>query len=132
VTVAVLIVTHNRIGEELLETAKSTLGHCPLPVRVLTVQHSHDPELLQDETQRAATELDQGDGVLVLTDAYGATPCNVASALLERDPVIMVSGINLPMLLRVLNYPRLNLGALAEKAASGGCAGIVVRRDSRE
>jgi PTS system ascorbate-specific IIA component len=132
VTVAVLIVTHNAIGRELLQTATATLGGCPLPVRLVGVHTGEDPDLLQIQTARLADELDEGDGVLVLTDAYGATPCNVASRLLVRERIVVVSGINLPMLLRVLNYPELDLASLAEKAASGGCDGIVIRRHQAE
>lgn len=131
-SVAVLIVTHNAIGRELLQTATSTLGGCPLSVRLVDVHAGEDPDHLEVQTARLVDELDEGEGVLVLTDAYGATPCNVANRLLARERVVVVSGINLPMLLRVLNYPRLDLPALAEKAASGGSDGIVVRRHQAE
>jgi PTS system ascorbate-specific IIA component len=76
-------------------------------------------------------QLDQGDGVLVLTDIYGSTPSNIASHLSSRPGVQVVAGLNLPMLLRVLNYARLDLATLAEKAVSGGREGVVYFGDPR-
>ena len=70
-------------------------------------------------------QLDQGDGVLILTDMYGSTPGNIACALGQNNRVAVVAGLNLPMLVRVLNYPQLDLHTLAEKAESGGRIGIV-------
>ena len=70
--------------------------------------------------------LQGGDGVLVLTDMFGSTPSNVASRLMARDGIQIVSGINLPMLLRVLNYPELGLEELVQKAVSGARDGVRV------
>lgn len=74
-----------------------------------------------------ARDLDGGDGVLVLSDLYGATPCNVANRLPGLGVHMhCVSGLNLPMLLRVLNYPEQSLDELAQTAATGGRGGIFV------
>jgi PTS system ascorbate-specific IIA component len=74
-----------------------------------------------------ARDLDGGEGVLVLSDLYGATPCNVANRLPKLGVRMhCVSGLNLPMLLRVLNYPEQSLDQLAETAATGGRGGIFV------
>jgi PTS system ascorbate-specific IIA component len=71
--------------------------------------------------------LDAGDGVLVLTDVYGATPSNVLDKIAPTGVAIKrVSGLNLPMLLRVLNYPEQSLTELAQTAEQGGRAGITV------
>ena len=78
-------------------------------------------------TERHAQELDQGDGVLVLADLYGATPCNIGLSLGAIGVELRcVSGLNLPMLLRVLNYAQKPLDELAEIAASGGRGGIFI------
>ena len=66
-----------------------------------------------------------GDGVLVLTDLYGSTPSNIACKLRRHGHVRVVSGVNLPMLIRVLNYPDLDLDSLKEKALSGGRDGVL-------
>ncbi|HEX5638048.1 MAG TPA: PTS fructose transporter subunit IIA, partial [Gammaproteobacteria bacterium] len=79
----------------------------------------------------AITKLDQGDGVLLLTDIFGGTPCNISQALHKLaldhgNKIRLVAGVNLPMLVRVLNYVDLDLNELARKAASGGRDGIVL------
>ena len=131
-TVGLLLITHDRIGQELLDTATTTLSVCPLRARVLSVPEQVDPAELYDDASDLLHRLDDGAGVLVLTDAYGSTPSNVASRLAQKEKVAVIAGLNLPMLLRVLNYPDLPLFDLAEKAVTGGRDGIIVveaRRD---
>lgn len=127
-SVGLLIVTHGRIGEQLLETAKSMLGICPLQTASLAVSQHCDPDKLYAETREWYDFLERGDGVLVLTDMYGSTPSNVSNRLLnEGNPrVQVVAGVNLPMLVRVLNYPSLSLPELVNKALSGGHDGILL------
>lgn len=124
--VGVLLITHDPLGHVLLATADAILGHCPLPVEVLTVPLDSDPDLTAAEARRLATGLNHGAGVLVLTDLYGSTPGNIACRLLDFAQVRVVSGVNLPMLLRVCNYHSLDLDGLADKAAHGGRDGIVL------
>jgi len=124
-SVGLLLITHNRIGAELLETATRMLGRCPLAALSLPVTVHDDPDLLREEARRCAERLDDGQGVLVLTDLFGSTPANIANALKAREGVQVLAGVNLPMLVRVLNYPELELAALAEKALSGGNDGVM-------
>lgn len=124
-TVGLLIVTHGGIGHELASAAAGMLGPCPLPTRILSVAQRDDPDTVRRDALAAVAALDEGAGVLVLTDAYGSTPSNIAYSLGDREAVRVVSGISLPMLLRVLNYPALPLEKLAEKAVSGGHVGII-------
>lgn len=119
-TVSLLIVTHDQIGEALLHTASRMLGNIPLTVRVLPVSIDANTDALQEQARSLVNKLNEGDGVLVLTDMYGSTPSNIAFGLMEASRVHVVSGINLPMLIRTLNYASLDLDALTEKAISGG------------
>ncbi len=126
-TIGLLLVTHNQIGTDLLATATSMLGMCPLATEVLPVTQNSDPHALLVKARQLVRELDQGEGVLVLTDIYGSTPSNIACGLLDSGhPVKVVAGLNLPMLIRILNYPRLNLTEIADKALSGGKDGVLV------
>ncbi|SEO75287.1 PTS sugar transporter subunit IIA [Aquisalimonas asiatica] len=125
-SVGILLVTHNRIGCELLETAKETLGFCPLQTRALGVLQDMDPAEMMRHAEAIVDELDDGDGVLVLTDAYGSTPSNVASSLASDQRITVVAGVNLPMLLRIFNYPGLHLAELADKALTGGQDGVLL------
>jgi PTS system mannose-specific IIA component len=124
-SIGILVITHDRVGRSLVDTATATLGFCPLDTGVIEVAPDCDPDALLARAQRAAQRLDQGDGVLVLTDVYGSTPSNIACSLLKAEHVRVVAGVNLPMLLRVFNYALLSLDELGEKALSGGRDGIV-------
>ena len=124
-SVGLLLITHDGVGLALLEAAKRMLGgRCPLEAAVLPVGLEADAEQLRDAARRQALNLDQGDGVLVLTDLYGSTPSNIAASLAGQG-VRVIAGLNLPMLVRVLNYAQEDLPSLAEKAVSGGSRGIL-------
>jgi len=124
-SIGLLIITHNKIGEALLLTASHMLEICPLKTRTLEVTNDSNPDQLRNQARELVQQLNQGDGVLVLTDMYGSTPSNIAATLLEKDQVHVVAGINLPMLVRILNYASLDLNELTAKAVSGGSDGIV-------
>lgn len=124
-SVGLLLVTHNRVGEALLGAATDMLGLCPLSTEALAVFPGSNPEGLLEEGRARVRRLDHGQGVLVLTDIYGSTPSNIATRLAETEHVAVVSGVNLSMLVRVLNYYKLDLSELAHKAISGGRDGIL-------
>ncbi len=123
-TVGLLIITHDRIGETLLLTAKRMLGAMPISAKALSVTIDANIETLSQEALSLLNQIDHGEGVLVLTDMYGSTPSNIAFGLMRPGQVNVISGINLPMLIRTLNYASLDLNALTEKAISGGKEGI--------
>lgn len=124
-TIGLLLITHSRIGEAILETAGKMLEGAPLVVETLPVGIDSNPEQLMAKASELINRLDQGQGVLVFTDMYGSTPSNIAYSLAEKGRVNVISGINLPMLIRTLNYQTMDLDALTEKALSGGKEGII-------
>jgi mannose PTS system EIIA component len=93
---------------------------------ILDIVRDTEPEQNRRQAREMVTALEQGDGVLVLTDIYGSTPSNIACALQSIDNVRIVTGLNLPMLIRVMNYADRDLEQLTEKASSGGHDGILV------
>jgi mannose PTS system EIIA component len=109
----------------LLTTARRMFETCPLECKTLEVNNSCNPDEMTKQAQALIDQLDTGDGVLVLTDMYGSTPSNIAARLLTAGRVNVVAGINLPMLVRVLNYAGLSLDEVTLKAVSGGNDGIV-------
>ena len=125
-SVGVLMITHSAIGPALQETATKMLGKCPLLVETLSVTNEDNVELMREQARGMVQDLDHGDGVLILTDMYGSTPSNIAAALQNDGKVCAIAGVNLPMLIRVLNYPVLDLATLSEKALSGGRDGILL------
>ena len=124
-SVGLLLITHNDLGSALLETATKMLGSCPLLAETLAVTERVDLDLLRAQSRRMLEDLNRGQGVLVLTDMFGSTPANVATGLQQEGTVAVVAGVNLPMLVRLLNYPQLELQALSEKALSGGRDGVI-------
>lgn len=123
-SVGLLIITHDGIGPALLGTTSLMLGGCPLNAKLLMASKDSDPDLLKKQAQEFIETLDDGDGVLVLTDLYGSTPSNIAVGLSDNYTTRAISGVNLSMLIRVLNYPELSLDELAKKAISGAQDGI--------
>jgi mannose PTS system EIIA component len=123
-TVGILIIAHNDIGRVLLDTATSMLGASPLECSVISLTPNADPDVLMREAREEVAHLNKGAGVLVLTDMYGSTPSNIAASLCGSKDIMVVAGINLPMLIRVMNYPQLSLAQLANKAITGGNDGI--------
>jgi PTS system mannose-specific IIA component len=123
-SVGLLLVTHGNIGNSLHDAAITVIGSSPLRTKTLSVNINSKPEEMITDAISLVDKLDTGDGVLVLTDMYGSTPSNIACALRELH-VEVVAGLNLPMLIRILNYPNLSLHRLADKAVSGGKEGVM-------
>ena len=126
-SIGLLIITHNGIGNSLLKTAISIVGHNPLAIEIISVPLNCNPQRQNDKALKIAEKIDSGDGVLILSDLYGSTPYNIARAVntAYKEQSALLSGINLPMLLRVLNYPQLDLKSVTQKALSGGQQGII-------
>lgn len=122
--IGVLVISHGAIGEALLASAAQILG-APAQAAALGVARSDDPEAVLERARALAARLDSGDGLLVLTDMFGATPCNVASRLLADGHVEGVSGVSLPMLVRVLSGRNGSLASAVQRALSGGAEGVV-------
>lgn len=125
-TIGVLIVSHDQLGQAMLDISVKTISVCPLATRLLNVSYDCDPDELASAAENMVRELDSGDGVLVLTDLCGATPSNIACRLVRSSHVMVVAGLNLPMLMRILNYPNLSLEEMAERAMDGGRQGIML------
>jgi PTS system ascorbate-specific IIA component len=123
--IGILIVSHGAFGEALIHSASHVLGKRPLYLRQLGITVHDEPEAVQPQAEDLIRFLDQGDGVLVLTDVYGATPSNIAARLLRPGRVEGVAGVNLPMLIRALTYRDEPLGAMVEKALAGGVEGVI-------
>ncbi len=129
-SVGILIITHSGIGASIFGTANFMIKDSPLEIKVLSASKESDADELLDNAASLVKELDQGAGVLVLTDLYGSTPSNIAHKLHDYAEVAIVTGLNLSMMIRVMNYPDLNLADLTEKAYSGGLDGITIDQGS--
>lgn len=101
------------------------MGERPQNVMQLGVRRQDDPDKILPQAIKLCRSLDQGSGVLVFSDMYGATPCNIANRLLIPGKVEGVAGVNLPMLLRALTYRKEPLRTVVDKALSGGAEGVM-------
>ena len=122
--IGILLVSHGAFGESLIHCASHVLGKRPLYVRQLGVTVHDDPEEILPVAEDLIRFLDQGQGVLVMTDIYGATPSNIAAKILKPGRVEGIAGVNLPMLIRALTYRDEPLELVVAKALSGGTEGV--------
>jgi len=122
--IGILLVSHGAFGESLIHCASHVLGKRPLYVRQVGVTVHDDPDEILPVAEDLIRFLDQGQGVLVMTDIYGATPSNIAAKLLKPGRVEGVAGVNLPMLIRALTYRGESLETVVAKALSGGTEGV--------
>jgi PTS system mannose-specific IIA component len=123
--VGILLITHNGLGDSLIDCVRHVLGVAPAHVRALSVLAKDDPVLKEEEARTLIAQLDKGRGVLLLSDVFGATPCNIARRLCEPGRIEGVAGVNLPMLLRVACYSNNPLDELVQRALDGGRECIV-------
>ena len=122
--VGILMITHSDIGKQMLLTATSVFGKNPFRVEILSVDNYDHPNDIKELGQKYVKFLDQGNGVLVLTDIIGTTPSNIAESI-DYKNIRIVAGLNLSMLLNVFNYSSDSLNQLADKAVDGGITGIM-------
>ena len=123
--VGILLVTHNGLGECLADCIKHVLGELPGNLGVLSVWAKDDPQHKLVEGETLIKQLDDGSGVLILADVFGATPSNIGRRLCHAERVEGVAGVNLPMLLRVVCSTNKSLRDLALIAVEGGRECIV-------
>ena len=126
-SVGILLITHEGIGNALVAVVTRLLRNLPLETAAFEVPFDGDVDVLLPQASAALRKVDGGHGVLVLTDLYGATPSNIAAKLARLGtPVRRVAALNLPMLLRVMNYADLPLDELPAIAAAGARNGAIM------
>lgn len=123
--IGLLILAQEDLGKGLLRSVEHVLGKLPPGVDLVPVDYNLPPEHLVQALKERFSSLDQGDGILILADVYGASHTNIACGMLRKGHIELVSGVNLPMLIRVVNYRNLSMDALIAKAMTGGAEGIV-------
>lgn len=123
--IGILLVTHGSFGESLVQNVCHVLNKRPPLIAQLGVAAQDDPLDVLPLARLLLREVDGGEGVLVMTDVFGATPANLALKLLEPGRVEGVSGVSLPMLLRALTYRERGMETMLQKAISGAHDGVV-------
>ena len=123
--IGILIISHGDLGGSLIHCANHVMGEKSQYLAHLSVTIRDDPDVVVPKAQELVKELDRGEGVLVLSDICGATPCNIASRLISPGKVECLAGVNLPMLVRALTYRNESLLVAGEKALAGGREGVM-------
>ncbi|MFQ5696842.1 MAG: PTS sugar transporter subunit IIA [Myxococcota bacterium] len=122
----VVIVTHYRLAEEFLQAVQLIVGELP-HFGAIGLDPSESPEAMRARIEKTIREAEQGDGVLVLVDMFGGTPSNLCLSFLEEDRIEVVTGLNLPMLVKVARLREGQpLRAVAELARDSGQRNISV------
>jgi PTS system ascorbate-specific IIA component len=125
IMIGILIVAHGTLGDSLASAVTHVLGSRPPQFDTLQVAATDDPLHLLPKARALVQALDTGDGVLIFSDIYGATPCNLAGKLLVPGRVEVVAGVNLPMLVRAFTYRAKGMDTMITKAVSGGRDGVL-------
>ena len=123
--IGILIVAHDTLGESLVRAVTHVLGSRPEQFETLGVCASDDPLDLLPKARELVGSLDTGDGVLIFSDIYGATPSNLAIKILRPGRIEGIAGVNLPMLVRAFTYRAKGMDTMIKKAISGGCDGVL-------
>ena len=130
--VGLLLVSHGRIAESFLQVSLEIVG--PVKgVQVVSLAEPIDEEKVMEGIRKAWKEIDQGDGILILTDMFGGTPANLCFSLLEDPMVEVLTGMNLPMILQILSSRKdASLAELAGIAMRCGRENIYLAREILE
>ena len=123
--ISILIITHGELGKSLIECATHVLGDKPLFLESLSIENDCTHESMFKQISEKINLLDQGDGVLILTDIFGATPCNIITKIIKPGKVSAIAGVNLSMLIRTISYRNEPFDSLISKAIQGAQDGII-------
>ena len=124
--IGLLIVTHCDLGKELLNAAEFIVGKIDAASTIPVVQTTGS-EGLRTEIAAKVTALDSGGGVIILTDMFGGTPSNLSLSFLKKEKVEVLTGVNLPMIIAIVQWRNsLKLSEVAEKALEAGKTGIAL------
>ena len=123
--IGILLITHGTLGESLVQNVCHVLNKRPPLLAQLGVSAQDDPLDILPLARILVNEVDEGDGVLILSDILGATPANLTLKLLDPGRIEGVTGVSLPMILRALTYRKNEMQILVQKAVSGGRDGVI-------
>lgn len=130
--IGLFLITHGSLGESLVQCACHVLNKRPQQIVQLGVSGQDDPLDALPLARDMMKLVDSGEGVLLLTDIFGATPSNIALKLLAPGRVEAVAGVNLPMLLRALTYRDKDMETLLTRTVAGGRDGVMLMKGARD
>ena len=132
-SVGMLTVTHHQLGQQLVDIASRIFARPPENLACYGIVEDCDLDTALSELRDICASLDCKDGLLILSDLYGATPYNLSKKLMREYPeTTLVSGINLPMVVKLFNLQQRSRSQLAESLATNGRIGIIIEAGEPE
>ena len=132
-SIGMLTVTHSQLGQQLVDIASRIFARPPENLACYGIVEDCDLDAALAELRDICASLDCRDGLLILSDLYGATPYNLAKQLMREHPkATLVSGINLPMIVKLFNLQQRSRSQLAESLATNGRIGIIIEAGESE
>jgi len=110
--IGILLVTHGEIGKSLIDCAAHILDDYPNSVELISINSNNNLSNYSNIISQKIEGLDMGNGVLIMTDIYGATPCNLLNKFVIKNKIEVVTGVNLPMLIKAVSDRKDNLSLL--------------------
>ena len=117
--IGILVVSHEPLGTALIHCTRHIFGRMPAQLAALDVIPDEDPEQALQAARELLKRINDGTGAIVLTDLFGATPARIASRLAEPDRIVVIAGVNLPLLVKALTYRRGPLPEVSAKLLEG-------------
>lgn len=122
----IILMTYPDYGANLVSAASHILGKSMDNIGLVQIRHEDTTDEIHEQLVAQINEQQNTDGILVICDIYGATHCNIACKVLEQGKIEMVAGLNLPMLIRAINYINEPVSKLSQLVASGGIESIII------
>lgn len=101
--IGIIIVTHRQLGNALVDAAQFVLGESPAGITAVSIDLTENADVLRKKIETAISAVGTADGVLILTDMFGGSPSNLSYSFLEEGRVEVISGVNLPILIKAIN-----------------------------
>jgi len=126
--IGILVVSHGRLAEAIISSVQFLVGHLE-KVKGISIWPKERSEEIRDRIQKGVQEVDEGDGVVILTDLLGGTPTTLSLSVLENKNIEVVTGVNMPMLLTLSSYRRgRSLREICRLAKKSGRRSIVLAK----
>ena len=123
--VSIVVIAHSEIANSFAYCLEHILAKRVDSLHILAVKKTEDAESVFERAKELIDKLHPEDGVLILSDLFGATPCNIAQRLVVKDKIELITGLNLPMLIRAVSYAKSDLQTIIAKSKEGANSGII-------
>lgn len=123
--VNIVVIAHSEIANSFAYCVEHILAKRVDSLHILAVRKTEDTDSILERAKELIDKLNSDHGVLLLADLFGATPCNIAQKLVVKGRVELITGLNLPMLIRAISYAKSDLATTVAKALDGANSGII-------